>query len=65
MIIFTHIFQVQTTRIPSIMEEYEKETSGHVEFISDIDYNGNLGNMRRFFEEKIIKGRLCGRISNG
>lgn len=51
------IIRYKAGSIPSIMEEYEripeKETSGHAEFINDIDYNGKPVNMLRFWEEKI------------
>ena len=54
------IIRYKTGSIPRITEEYEKipekETSGHAEFINDIDYNGNPVNMLRVFEEKIVKG---------
>lgn len=54
------IIRYKTGSIPSIAEEYEKipekETSGHAEFINDIDYNGNPVNMLKFFEEKVVKG---------
>ncbi len=36
----------------------EKETSGHAEFINDIEYNGKPVNVLRFFEEKIEKGKV-------
>ena len=63
------IIWYKTGSIPSITEEYEnileKETSGHAEFVNGIDYNGKPVNMLRFWEEKIIKGALCGRNSSG
>ena len=54
------IIRYKTGSIPSITEEYEKipekGTSGHAEFINDIDYNGKPVNMLRFWEEKIVSG---------
>ncbi len=54
------IIRYKTGSIPSITEEYEKipekGTSGHAEFINDIDYNGKPVNMLRFWEEKISNG---------
>lgn len=56
------IIRYKTGSIPSITEEYEKipekGTSGHAEFINDIDYNGKRVNMLRFWEEKISKGEI-------
>ena len=54
------VIRYKTGSIPSITEEYEKipekGTSGHAEFINDIDYNGKQVNMLRFWEEKIVSG---------
>ncbi len=53
------IIRYKTGSIPSITEEYEripeKELSGHAEYINDIDYNGKLVNMLRFWEERKAK----------
>lgn len=53
------IIRYKKGSIPSIAEEYEripeKETSGHAEYVNDIDYKGNPVNMLRFFEEKKVK----------
>ncbi len=55
------IIRYKTGSIPSITEEYEKipekGTSGHAEFINDIDYNGKPVNMLRFWEKKTVKGK--------
>ena len=55
------IIRYKTGSIPGITEEYEripeKETSGHAEFVNDIDYNGKPLNMLRFWEERIVKGK--------
>lgn len=55
------IIRYKTGSIPSITEEYEripeKETSGHAEFVNDIDYNGKPVNMLRYWEEKVVKGK--------
>ena len=54
------IIRYKTGSIPSITEEYEnipeKETSGHAEYVNEIDYNGKMVNMLRFWEEKIVNG---------
>ncbi len=54
------IIRYKTGSIPCITEEYEKipekGTSGHAEFINDIDHNGKPVNMLRFWEEKIAGG---------
>ncbi len=54
------IIRYKMGSIPSITEEYEKipekETSGHAEFVNEIDYNGKSVNMLRFWEEKVVKG---------
>lgn len=56
-----YIIRYKTGSIPSIAEEYgkiaEKGTSGHAEFINDIDYNGKPVNMLRYWEEKISNGK--------
>lgn len=56
------IIRYKTGSIPGIAEEYEripeKETSGHAEFINDIDYNGKPVNMLRFWEEKNSNGKI-------
>lgn len=55
------IIRYKAGSIPSISEEYEaipeKETTGHAEYVNDIDYKGNSVNMLKFWEEKRIKGR--------
>ncbi len=55
------IIRYKTGSIPSITEEYgkipEKGTSGHAEFINDMDYNGKPVDMLRFWEEKTVKGK--------
>lgn len=55
-----YIIRYKSGSIPGIAEEYEnipeKETEGHAEFINDIDYNGELVNVLRYYEEKIVKG---------
>lgn len=52
------IIRYKDGSIPGIAEEYEKisekETSGHAEFVNDIDYNGKPVNMLRFWEEKVV-----------
>lgn len=54
------IIRYKPGSIPGITEEYgkipEKETSGHAEFVNEIDYNGKSVNMLRFWEEKFVKG---------
>jgi len=54
------IIRYKTGSIPSITEEYdkipEKGTSGHAEFVNDIDYEGKPVNMLRFWEEKMAGG---------
>jgi len=54
------IIRYKTGRIPSITEEYEaipeKGTSGHAEYVNEIDYKGKPVNMLRYWEEKVIKG---------
>lgn len=56
-----YIIRYKRWSISSITEEYErileKETSGHAEYINDIDYNGNPVNMLRYLEEKIANGK--------
>lgn len=53
-----YIIRYKRGSSPSITEEYEgipeKETSGHAEFINDIDYNGKPIAMLRFWEEKTV-----------
>lgn len=54
------IIRYKTGSLPSITEEYEKirgkETSGHAEFVNDIDHNGQPVNMLRSWEDRIVKG---------
>mgnify|MGYP001060231934 CR=1 FL=1 len=54
------IIRYKAGSIPCIEEEYEKipekETAGHSEFINDIDYNGELVNVLRYYEDKTVKG---------
>lgn len=54
------IIRYKSGSIPGIAEEYgkipEKETAGHAEFINDIDYNGKVVNVLRYYEEKTVKG---------
>ena len=54
------IIRYKTGSIPNITEEYEKipekGTSGHAEFVNDIDYEGKPVNMLRFREEKMEGG---------
>ena len=55
------IIRYKTGSIPSIMEEYdkipEKGTAGHAEYINEIDYEGNLINVLKYWEEKVVKGK--------
>jgi len=55
------IIRYKAGSIPGIAEEYEripeKGTSGHAEFVNDIDYNGKPVNMLRFWEEKVSNGK--------
>jgi len=54
------IIRYKAGRIPSVTEEYEaiteKGTSGHAEYVNEIDYRGKPVNMLRYWEEKVIKG---------
>lgn len=56
------IIRYKTGSIPSIAGEYdaipEKETSGHAEYVNDIDYKGTTVNMLKFGEEKTVKGKI-------
>ena len=54
------IIRYKSGSMPSITEEYEKipekETAGHAEFVNEIDHNGTIVNMVRYWEEKVKKG---------
>ena len=56
------IIRYKSGSIPSITEEYEKipekETAGHAEFVNEIDHNGTIVNMVRYWEEKVEKGEI-------
>lgn len=56
------IIRYKAGSIPSIANEYEaipeKEISGHAEYVNGIDYNGKPVNMLKYWEEKIIKGKI-------
>lgn len=55
------IIRYKTGSIPSIQEEYEnikeKESTGHSEYINEIDYRGKPVNVLKYWEEKQIKGK--------
>ncbi|QAT38821.1 transposase [Clostridium sp. JN-9] len=55
------IIRYKTGSIPSIAAEYEaipeKGTSGHAEYVNEIDYKEKPVNMLRYWEEKVIKGK--------
>lgn len=55
------IIRYKTGSIPSIQEEYEaiseKGSTGHAEYINEIDYNGELVNVLKYWEEKKINGK--------
>lgn len=57
-----YIIRFKEGSIPSIAEDYEaipeKETSGHAEYINDIDYKNHKVNVLRFWEEKLNKGEM-------
>lgn len=57
-----YIIRFKDGSIPSIAQEYEaileKETTGHAEYINEIDYNGRKVNVLRYWEKTVEKGEV-------